>query len=89
MLNVAPPSAGKTEAVNLLDDITDGRLNEITSAGRSAGHEGKRPHPVGILARVGGRHWSPSATCPACSPLAIAVAATKFSGCSAAPTTVM
>jgi hypothetical protein len=57
LLNVAAPSAGKTEAVNLLDDVTDGRLNEVTCAGLLGWSHAKRgasPHPVGILARVPG-----------------------------------
>jgi hypothetical protein len=54
LLNVAPPSAGKTEAVNLLDRVTNGRLNEITSAGLLGWSRGKNPHPVGILARIPG-----------------------------------
>jgi hypothetical protein len=52
LLNVAAPSAGKTEAVNLLDGVTNGRLNEITSAGLLGWSRGKNPHPVGVLARV-------------------------------------
>jgi DNA-binding transcriptional ArsR family regulator len=54
LLNVAAPSAGKTEAVNLLDGVTNGKLNEITSAGLLGWSRGKDPHPVGILARVPG-----------------------------------
>lgn len=54
VLNVAPPSAGKTEAVNLLDGVTDGRLNEITPGGLLTWSRGKKPRPVGILTRVGG-----------------------------------
>jgi hypothetical protein len=54
LLNVAAPSAGKTEAVNLLNGVTNGRLNEITSAGLLGWSRGKDPHPVGILARVPG-----------------------------------
>lgn len=54
LLNVAAPSAGKTEAVNLLDGVTHGRLNEITSAGLLGWSRGKEPHPVGVLARVPG-----------------------------------
>src|SRR5512132_2902653 len=54
LLNVAAPSAGKTEAVNLLDNVTNGRLNEITSAGLLGWSRGKNPHPVGVLTRVPG-----------------------------------
>jgi predicted transcriptional regulator len=54
LLNVAAPSAGKTEAVNLLNTVTNGRLNEITSAGLLGWSRGKNPHPVGILSRVPG-----------------------------------
>lgn len=54
LLNVAAPSAGKTEAVNLLNGVTNGRLNEITSAGLLGWSRGKNPHPVGILSRVPG-----------------------------------
>jgi hypothetical protein len=54
LLNVAAPSAGKTEAVNLLNGVTNGRLNEITSAGLLGWSRGKNPHPVGILTRVPG-----------------------------------
>lgn len=53
LLNVAAPSAGKTEVVNLLDGVTDSRLNEITNAGLLGWSRGKNPHPVGILSRVG------------------------------------
>jgi hypothetical protein len=38
--------------VNLLDDVTDGRLNEITAAGLLGWSRGKNPHQVGILGRV-------------------------------------
>ena len=54
LLNVAAPSAGKTEAVNLLNGVTNGRLNEITSAGLLGWSRTKPPHPVGVLARVPG-----------------------------------
>jgi hypothetical protein len=54
LLNVAVPSAGKTEAVNLLDGVTHGRLNEITAAGLLGWSRGKDPRPVGILSRVPG-----------------------------------
>lgn len=54
LLEVAPPSAGKTEAVNLLDGVTDGRLNDITVAGLLGWSRGKNPRPTGVLARVGG-----------------------------------
>jgi predicted transcriptional regulator len=54
LLNVAAPSAGKTEAVNLLDGVTNGRLNEITSAGLLGWSRGREPHPVGVLARIPG-----------------------------------
>jgi hypothetical protein len=53
LLNVAPPSAGKTEAVNLLDKVTDARLNEITSAGLLGWSRGKTPRPTGVLSRIG------------------------------------
>jgi hypothetical protein len=87
LLNVAAPSAGKTEAVNLLDGVTNGRLNEITSAGLLGWSRGKDPHPVGVLARIGGNALSPSATCRACSPPATAAAGIRCSGCCGAPTT--
>lgn len=54
ILNVAPPSAGKTEAINILDGVTDGRLNEITTGGLLTWSRGKEPHPVGLLARIRG-----------------------------------
>jgi hypothetical protein len=41
LLNAAAPSAGKTEAVNLLNDVTNGRLNEITTAGLLGWSRGK------------------------------------------------
>jgi len=41
LLNVAAPSAGKTEAVNLLNDVTNGRLNETTTAGLLGWSRGK------------------------------------------------
>jgi hypothetical protein len=52
LLNVAARSARKTKAVNLLDGVTNGRLNEITSAGLLGWSRGKDPQPVGILTRV-------------------------------------
>lgn len=54
LLNVAAPSAGKTEAVNLLDHVTNGRLNEITPAGLLGWSRGKNPHRVGLLTRIPG-----------------------------------
>jgi len=53
LLLVAPPSSGKTEAVGLLDDITDGRLNEVTPPGLLGWSKGKESVPTGLLARIG------------------------------------
>ena len=87
LLNVAAPSAGKTEAVNLLDGVTDGRLNEITRPACSAGPAAKTRARSASSPASAATHWSPSGTCPACSPPATAAAGTKCSGCCGAPTT--
>ncbi|MPY92958.1 MAG: hypothetical protein GEV08_07785 [Acidimicrobiia bacterium] len=55
LLLVAAASSGKTEAVRLLDDVTDAHLNEITAAGLLSWSKGKTPRPVGVLARLGPR----------------------------------
>jgi hypothetical protein len=55
LLLVAPPSSGKTEAVRLLDDIANARLNEVTAAGLLSWSKGKNVKPSGILSRIGKR----------------------------------
>lgn len=53
LLLVAPPSSGKTEAVRVLDDTADARLDEVTAAGLLGWSKGKTVKPTGVLARVG------------------------------------
>ncbi|WP_374928602.1 bifunctional DNA primase/polymerase [Kytococcus sedentarius] len=53
LLLVAPPSSGKTEAVRLLDDAADARLDEVTPAGLLGWSKGKTAKPTGLLYRVG------------------------------------
>lgn len=53
LLLVAPPSSGKTEAVRVLDDVADARLDEVTSAGLLGWSKGKTVRPSGVLTRVG------------------------------------
>lgn len=56
LLLVAPPSSGKTESVGLLDDLADGRLNDVTVAGLLGWSKGGgKAKPTGLLARVGAR----------------------------------
>ena len=55
LLMVAPPSSGKTEAVRLLDDAADARLDEVTAAGLLGWSKGKDVHPTGVLTRVSAR----------------------------------
>jgi hypothetical protein len=55
LLMVAPPSSGKTEAVRLLDDAADARLDEVTSAGLLGWSKGKTARPTGVLSRIGDR----------------------------------
>lgn len=55
LLLVAPPSSGKTEAVRLLDDAADARLDEVTSAGLLGWSKGKAARPTGVLSRLGAR----------------------------------
>lgn len=53
LLLVAPPSSGKTEAVRVLDDTADARLDEVTAAGLLGWSKGKSVRPSGVLSRVG------------------------------------
>jgi hypothetical protein len=53
LLNVAAPSSGKTEAVRMLDDIADARLDDITTAGLLSWSGHKPPRPQGVLVRLG------------------------------------
>ncbi|USQ78295.1 hypothetical protein NF556_11585 [Ornithinimicrobium faecis] len=53
LLLVAPPSSGKTEAVRVLDEAADARLDEVTSAGLLGWSKGKTVRPTGVLMRVG------------------------------------
>lgn len=55
LLLVAPPSSGKTEAVRLLDETADARLDEVTPAGLLGWTKGKTVRPSGVLMRVGPR----------------------------------
>lgn len=52
LLMVAPPSSGKTEAVRVLDDAADARLDEVTAAGLLGWSKGKDVRPTGVLTRV-------------------------------------
>lgn len=45
-LIVGPPSCGKTEVIRALDDVADGRLDEVTAAGLLSWTGGKRPRPT-------------------------------------------
>jgi hypothetical protein len=53
LLLVAPPSSGKTEAVRILDDTADARLDQVTSAGLLGWSKGKTTRPSGVLTRIG------------------------------------
>lgn len=53
LLLVAAPSSGKTEAVRILDDAADARLDEVTAAGLIGWGRGKPPKPTGVLTRIG------------------------------------
>lgn len=53
LLLVAPPSSGKTEAVRILDDAADARLDEVSAAGLLGWSKGKTVRPSGVLTRVG------------------------------------
>ena len=55
LLLVAPPSSGKTEAVRVLDDTADARLDEVTAAGLLGWTKGKTATPSGVLTRCGPR----------------------------------
>jgi hypothetical protein len=52
LLIVAPPSSGKTEAVNLLRGITAGHLDDVSIGGLLTWSKGKAPKPTGLLSRV-------------------------------------
>jgi hypothetical protein len=52
LLLVAPPSSGKTEAVRLLDNTADARLDEVTAAGLLSWTKGRNPRRTGILTRI-------------------------------------
>ena len=55
LLLVAPPSSGKTEAVRILDDAADARLDEVTAAGLLGWSKAKTAVPSGVLTRCGPR----------------------------------
>lgn len=55
LLLVAPPSSGKTEAVRILDDAADARLDEVTAAGLLGWTKAKTAVPSGVLTRCGPR----------------------------------
>ena len=55
LLLVAPPSSGKTEAVRVLDDAADARMDEVTPAGLLGWSKGKTVRPSGVLTRIGVR----------------------------------
>jgi hypothetical protein len=52
LLIVAPPSSGKTEAVNLLRAITAEHLDDVSIGGLLTWSKGKAPKPTGLLSRV-------------------------------------
>jgi hypothetical protein len=52
VLQVAPPSSGKTENVRLLDNTADARLDEVTAAGLLTWTKGRTSRPTGVLARI-------------------------------------
>lgn len=49
---VGPPSSGKTEAVRLLDAVTDDRADELTAAALLSWTKGKTPRATGVLTRI-------------------------------------
>lgn len=53
LLIVAPPSSGKTEAVQLLAGHVDDRLDEVTAAGLLGWSKNRPARPMGILTRIG------------------------------------
>lgn len=55
LLLVAPPSSGKTEAVRILDNAADARLDEVTAAGLLGWSKAKTAVPSGVLTRCGPR----------------------------------
>ena len=52
LLLVQAPSAGKTEAVDLLHTVAAGHLDEVSVAGLLSWTKGKNPRPTGVLTRV-------------------------------------
>jgi hypothetical protein len=52
LLVVGAASGGKTEAISVLDDVADARLDDVTAAGMLSWKGGKKPAPVGVLTRV-------------------------------------
>ena len=89
LLNVAAPSAGKTEAVNLLDKSPTGGSTKSPAPGCSAGPAGRTRSPSASSPVYPAMPWSRSATCPACSPPATEAGAIKCSDCFDALTTGM
>lgn len=52
LMIVGVPGAGKTEAIRLLDDVADRRVDELTRAGLLSRAPGKTAKPVGLLKRI-------------------------------------
>ena len=52
---VGAPSGGKTEAIDLLDDVAQDRVGDLTGPALLSWSKGKNPRPVGILARNASR----------------------------------
>jgi hypothetical protein len=59
VLLVGGPSCGKTETIDVLHDVADGKIKALTGPGLLSWKGGKKPHPVGLLARLGdGSHFA-------------------------------
>lgn len=52
MMLVGPPGGGKTEAIRLLDRLTNKRVDELTRAGLLSWSTGKRAKTVGVLTLI-------------------------------------
>jgi hypothetical protein len=52
VMGIAPPGAGKTEAIRLLDKVADKRVDELTRAGLLSWAPGKKAKRVGLLYRL-------------------------------------
>jgi hypothetical protein len=49
---IGPPGAGKTEAIKLLDEVADQRVDELTRAGLLSWSPGRKARRVGLLTRI-------------------------------------